>query len=76
MILRDEKELVMIDYGLSGMSSSVEDKAVDLYVLARAISSTHPHLKTFVSIMPIVYRIKTFNTKRYLLWLKKSLMVF
>ncbi|KAG5652109.1 hypothetical protein H0H81_006283 [Sphagnurus paluster] len=35
-------ELVLIDFGLSYISSLVEDKAVDLYVLERAFSSTHP----------------------------------
>ncbi|EJT98136.1 hypothetical protein DACRYDRAFT_57900, partial [Dacryopinax primogenitus] len=35
-------ELVMIDFGLAGTSSMVEDKAVDLYVLERAFASTHP----------------------------------
>ncbi|KAG6896190.1 hypothetical protein C0992_009763 [Termitomyces sp. T32_za158] len=35
-------ELVLIDFGLSFVSSLVEDKAVDLYVLERAFSSTHP----------------------------------
>ncbi|KAJ7671956.1 hypothetical protein B0H17DRAFT_1162060 [Mycena rosella] len=35
-------ELVLIDFGLSYHSSLVEDKAVDLYVLERAFSSTHP----------------------------------
>ncbi|KAH8919431.1 hypothetical protein BT69DRAFT_1353117 [Atractiella rhizophila] len=35
-------ELVLIDFGLSSHSSSVEDKAVDLYVLERAFLSTHP----------------------------------
>ena len=33
---------VLIDFGLSYVSSLVEDKAVDLYVLERAFSSTHP----------------------------------
>ncbi len=33
---------VMIDFGLSYKSSTVEDKAVDLYVLERAFLSTHP----------------------------------
>lgn len=32
----------MVDFGLSYISSLVEDKAVDLYVLERAFSSTHP----------------------------------
>ena len=33
---------VLIDFGLAYMSTLVEDKAVDLYVLERAFSSTHP----------------------------------
>ena len=32
----------MIDFGLSFVSNKVEDKAVDLYVLKRALISTHP----------------------------------
>ncbi|PIL32544.1 hypothetical protein GSI_05247 [Ganoderma sinense ZZ0214-1] len=35
-------QLVLIDFGLAYMSTLVEDKAVDLYVLERAFSSTHP----------------------------------
>ncbi|KAJ3774994.1 kinase-like domain-containing protein [Lentinula raphanica] len=34
--------LVLIDFGLSYQSTLAEDKAVDLYVLERAFSSTHP----------------------------------
>ncbi|KAJ7569629.1 hypothetical protein O6H91_01G086700 [Diphasiastrum complanatum] len=42
MILHSEKqELVMIDFGLSFTSSLPEDKAVDLYVLERALISLH-----------------------------------
>lgn len=40
-MVRDNK-LVLIDFGLSQQQGSVEDKAVDLYVLERAIQSTHP----------------------------------
>ncbi|CAK5265444.1 unnamed protein product, partial [Mycena citricolor] len=36
------KQLVLIDFGLSYHSSLIEDKAVDMYVLERAFSSTHP----------------------------------
>ena len=32
----------MIDFGLSYLKKSVEDKAVDLYVLEKAFISTHP----------------------------------
>jgi len=35
-------DLVLIDFGLSYISTLVEDKAVDIYVLERAFSSTHP----------------------------------
>lgn len=34
---------VLIDFGLSYVSVMPEDKAVDLYVLERAFSSTHPN---------------------------------
>ncbi|XP_045505619.1 EKC/KEOPS complex subunit TP53RK [Colias croceus] len=37
----DNIELVMIDFGLSHVDSSAEDKGVDLYVLERALISTH-----------------------------------
>lgn len=33
---------VLIDFGLAYNSNLIEDKAVDLYVLERAFSSTHP----------------------------------
>lgn len=35
-------EPVLIDFGLGSQSSLAEDKAVDLYVLERAVNSTHP----------------------------------
>ena len=35
--------LVMIDFGLSFQEGSAEDKGVDLYVLERALLSTHPN---------------------------------
>lgn len=33
---------MFIDFGLSSISTLVEDKAVDLYLLERALTSTHP----------------------------------
>ena len=45
LILRgteEEKDVVLIDFGLGSVSSSEEDMAVDLYVLERAFASTHP----------------------------------
>jgi TP53 regulating kinase-like protein len=38
---KDVPTVVLIDFGLSHVESSVEDKAVDLYVLERALISTH-----------------------------------
>lgn len=37
----DEYDLVMIDFGLASYSQSTEQKGVDLYVLERALLSTH-----------------------------------
>ena len=43
---------MLIDFGLSYHSSLVEDKAVDLYVLERAFTSTHPESEPmFASIL-------------------------
>ncbi|KAK3085672.1 hypothetical protein FSP39_006944 [Pinctada imbricata] len=41
--------LVMIDFGLSHFENLAEDKGVDLYVLERAILSTHPNSDEFFS---------------------------
>jgi len=38
----DIGELYFIDFGLSFVTSKIEDKAVDIYVLKRAFISTHP----------------------------------
>ena len=43
MLLRDSEDIVLIDFGLSYISSLVEDKGVDLYVLERAFLSCHPN---------------------------------
>eukprot|EP00127_Corallochytrium_limacisporum_P001415 Clim_evm37s55 gene=Clim_evmTU37s55 len=43
----DTADVIMIDFGLSAITTSAEDKGVDLYVLERAIRSTHPTLELF-----------------------------
>ena len=40
-------EVVLIDFGLASRSPHDEDQAVDLYVLERAIGSTHPRTEPF-----------------------------
>ncbi|KAJ5818129.1 hypothetical protein N7474_003720 [Penicillium riverlandense] len=37
-----EGKIVLIDFGLASQSAQDEDRAVDLYVMERAIGSTHP----------------------------------
>ncbi|KRX21727.1 TP53-regulating kinase [Trichinella nelsoni] len=41
------RHVVLIDFGLSFVSSMVEDKAVDLLVLEKAFMSTHPNAESF-----------------------------
>lgn len=36
--------LVLVDYGLSQFSDSIEDRAVDLHLFRRAVEATHPSL--------------------------------
>lgn len=38
----ENPQLALIDFGLSSTSDNIEDRAVDLYVLERAIKSNHP----------------------------------
>lgn len=49
--------VVMIDFGLGQLKASVEDKAVDLYVLERAFVSTHPHSEPLVAQVMEAYRV-------------------
>ena len=51
----------MIDFGLSQVSTKVEDKAVDFYVLKRAFISTHPGSELFFEKILDKYKEKTNN---------------
>lgn len=60
LMLRDDNEsLVIIDFGLSYVSKLPEDKAVDLYVLERAFTSTHPNSEAMV--WTYLYMIQAIN---------------
>jgi TP53 regulating kinase and related kinases len=39
-------DIVLIDFGLASATTAEEDRAVDLYVLERALASTHPWLES------------------------------
>lgn len=53
--------LVMIDFGLSSYSQSTEQKGVDLYVLERALLSTHSGVPTLFESILEAYKLA--NTK-------------
>ncbi|EEB05368.1 BUD32 protein kinase [Schizosaccharomyces japonicus yFS275] len=52
MMLRNKNQddIVFIDFGLGTVIESEEDKAVDLYVLERALASTHPNSEQLFSL--------------------------
>jgi TP53 regulating kinase-like protein len=51
MLLDDKTgQLVLIDFGLGSTSTLPEDKAVDLYVLERALLSMHSSIGPLVSV--------------------------
>ena len=56
MIVREDGELVLIDFGLAYTTALAEDKAVDLYVLERAISSAHSARSTLFQAVLDEYR--------------------
>lgn len=49
-------KLTLIDFGLSSVSTLAEDKGVDLYVLERAILSSHPNTEDFFQLMLAEYQ--------------------
>ncbi|KAJ5709459.1 EKC/KEOPS complex subunit [Penicillium malachiteum] len=51
-----EGEVVIIDFGLASQSVQDEDRAVDLYVLERAMGSTHPLSEPFFEELLVGYR--------------------
>ncbi|XP_064611519.1 EKC/KEOPS complex subunit TP53RK-like [Liolophura sinensis] len=52
----DEYKLWLIDFGLSDIEAAAEDKGVDLYVLERAILSSHPKTREFFEDILSAYR--------------------
>lgn len=64
MIYSQQKEtLTLIDFGLSSVSTLVEDKGVDLYVLERAFLSTHPNTEDLFRVLMQSYSESTRNAK-------------
>ncbi|VEN56360.1 unnamed protein product [Callosobruchus maculatus] len=52
LVVNKQDKIVLIDFGLARVESNIEDKAVDLYVLERALLSTHSVAeKLFINIL-------------------------
>lgn len=58
ILLGQLKDQVLIDFGLAYTSMLAEDKAVDLYVLERAFTSTHPESEPLFSSVLDAYKRK------------------
>lgn len=54
---KNNKPIALIDFGLAKSTTSAEERAVDLYVLERALTSTHPKLpETFFETLLETYK--------------------
>ena len=58
------KSLVSIDFGLSYTSDKAEDKAVDLYVLERALLSTFPSIIDELFYQAVLTGYRTVDTNQ------------
>lgn len=65
------QDIALIDFGLSTTKPTVEDKAVDLYVLERAFNSTHPNSEQLVSQIFDSYRFSGMRSTGTLLKLEQ-----
>lgn len=59
IMVQEDESLVFIDFGLSYFSQEVEDKAVDLYVLERAVVSAHAELTNVFQLILEAYQTAT-----------------
>ena len=64
MLLRAGEDIVLIDFGLSYISALVEDKGVDLYVLERALLSSHPNTQQFFHMVLQSYVMATEGSEK------------
>lgn len=55
---QEDPIIYLIDFGLSSTSELIEDKAVDLYVLERAIQTTHQHAENLLKYIFDAYQEK------------------
>jgi len=58
ILITKDNNIVMIDFGLSFMEGTPEDKGVDLYVLERAFLSTHPNTEHLFAHLLASYKNK------------------
>ena len=65
-VCRAADDVVLIDFGLAGASAQVEDRAVDLYVLERALASTHREADGLVAAVLAAYAAAAADAKQVL----------
>ena len=65
-VCRAADDVVLIDFGLAGASAQVEDRAVDLYVLERALASTHRDADGLVAAVLAAYAAAAADAKQVL----------
>ena len=63
MVRHADCGVVLIDFGLANQNASAEDKAVDLYVLQRAFSSTHPESEPLFAAVLEAYKGQSRHAK-------------
>jgi len=62
-VIDDVIKLCVIDFGLGYVEGSIEDKGVDLYVLERALISTHPNTEFMFEEILRSYKTEMKNNK-------------
>jgi len=66
-----QPHVYLIDFGLSCVSDSAEDKGVDLYVLERAMLSTHPNSEALFGVLIEAYKSGAATVKESLVVMNK-----
>eukprot|EP01059_Diplonema_ambulator_P036249 TRINITY_DN8987_c0_g1_i1.p1 TRINITY_DN8987_c0_g1~~TRINITY_DN8987_c0_g1_i1.p1 ORF type:complete len:236 (+),score=74.91 TRINITY_DN8987_c0_g1_i1:51-710(+) len=61
LLITSDGEICLIDFGLSQTSNFVEDYAVDLYVMERAVQSTHANEDAFTNTILEAYKQKAYK---------------
>jgi Kae1-associated kinase Bud32 len=62
-MIHSNNKIYLIDFGLSNVSSKIEDKAVDLNLFFTCIKNEHPNLYSLKNELLKIYETKSNNSK-------------